>query len=457
MNYMSAFLIIFSLLLFIANIIFFAKKKYLYLFVPCMLFLPSYYGIEINSSLPLITVTRMMFVVFYLYAFINKRRTLDIKNIHWSIIPRHYLLIGGYFIFRTVANLYYIFTYSQAIKTIFFMFFEQFLFLVALYLLAPTKQELNTLIKVIVSVATVFFVIGILESLTFIRPFDALYTVSRHVMNEHYIRLGLLRATTTFGMPGMFGNMCLLVLPLILYLFNLHQQKRYLISIGLCILAIIHSGSRADILSLIILMLIYFIYVLRDKAFRLLFAKRTLIILSSLLIFSTLASIANPYYKFFYVGTAKSILNEVGFDFDIDSDAPDSNTEYGANSMRGSISRTRQLSGLIYTSRINPLFGLGSGAQNRKDVQYYWANAWHKANTYDMGIVEIFCDEGILGLCGIIAIISSLYLLCKGNRNNFLFICAYLLSTLNTVNMFSFLFLYIGLLIGAIQYIESNH
>lgn len=440
------FLFVFSIILFILNIICFVKKKYLYLFIPCMLFLPAYYGFEFNSTFPILTITRIMFLIFYLYAFINKRRNLSfsIKNIHSISVP--YKLLIGYFVLRLISNLYYVTTYGQAAKTFFLIIFEQLLFLIAIYILAPTRNELNTVVKIVIWVASLLFLIGIFESYTYTRPFDALYTVSRHVMNEHYVRLGFLRATTTFGMPGMYANMCVMILPLILYMYRKEMHKRYLFSAGLCFLAIIHAGSRSDLLYLIPILGIYFIYVLREKHDRLIFLKNLLAVLASVFIFIVAVSVIYPSARYYYSGTGKSLLNEVGFHFDLSEDAPEGSKGYGANSMRGSISRTQQFTGLIYTSRINPFFGLGSGAQVRGDVQYYWCKKWRVVKSYDLGIVEIYCDEGAVGLLGILLLLSYFAFLSRKKPAFQLLLVTYILTTLNTVNMFSYLFFYLTII-----------
>ena len=435
-------LILISLALLIANIKCFKTKKYLYLFINCMLFLPNYYGIEINDALPLITVKRMMLVAFLIYAYKNRRRDFKIKNIDFKSLPKPYYFLGGYFVFRILSNLFYVFTYEQAVKTIFFIIIEQLLLIVAVYMLAPTKEEIDILVKSIVSTATVMFVLGIIESFTHARIFDLLYTVSRYLLNERYERLGLLRSTASMGIPGMFGNMCILVLPLILYMYECSRNKKYLVSVGLCVLAIIHSGARSDIFFLIFTLGIYCIYVLRGKERRLLFGKNAMAVVLSLLIFISVLSVISPYYKYFYVGTAKSILNEVGFDFDLSEGAPDESVGFGKNA-DGGLSRTMQFSGISYAAGINPVFGLGSGAQNRGDIQYYYKNKWRVFKTYDLGVVEIFCDEGIVGLIGVVS--ALLYILLASGKNRMLqmMLAIYVMTTLSTVNMFEFLFLYI--------------
>ena len=447
----TIFLIIFSLGLLVANIICFARKKYLYLFIPCMLFLPGYYGIDFGDTFPILTVTRMMFIVFYIYAYVNRRRSFALTGLQIKSIPKEYLLLGGYFVFRIISNLRYLGTYSEAAKAIFLIIFEQLLFLIAFYMLAPTKDEIDKLLIILVRVATVFFVIGIFESVTFVRPFDALYTVSREVINEHYVRLGLLRATTTFGMPGLYANMCVLVLPIIIYVYNMYHKKRYLASIWLCILALIHTGSRADYFYLPIIFGVYVLFLLKEKGKLILFIRNTAIIVVTLFLFIGTNCAGNPYFRYFYIGTGKSILNEVGFDFDLNEGAPEGIDGYGANDKAaGSIqggtgSRKVQLTSIGYTLQKEPFLGFGAGAIDRKELKCYIAGEWRPYPAIDVGIVEAVTYEGILGLIGVTLAIVSMFLLARGNKDRLILGIVYLLTTLNTVNMYAFLFLFIVL------------
>jgi O-antigen ligase len=285
---------------------------------------------------------------------------------------------------------------------------------------------------------------GVLESLTGIRLFDALYTVSRFVLNEKQFRLGLLRATTTMELPVFYGNMCILVLPLILYLYEIYRQKKYLISMGLCMLALIHSGSRADAIFLFIVLAVFVVYVLTEKYRRVEFCKQLAAVMFSVFVFTSVLSIVNPYYRYFYTGSVKSVLNEVGFDFDLNEGAPDENIEFGKNPS-GSNSRIQQFTGLLYTARVSPIFGLGSGAQTRREIHYFTRGEWRRWHTYDLGIVEIFGDEGILGLTGVILMLLVLIIADPKNRYMQMMCLAYILTTLNTKTMYSFLLIYVML------------
>ena len=443
----AIFLGIFTLSLNIANVYLFIKKKYLYIFFPCLLFLPVYYGVEISDSLPIFSTTRIMYIILFIYTLKNKRRRIHLKSLFQKKIPREYLFIGGYFILRILSNLHYALSYSSSVKKLLLIIFEQLLLLISIYLLAPTKEEILKIIKIVVWTATVLFVIGILESIFSFRPFDALYTIFRDIYHIHYYRLGLLRATTTMFAPAVFGNMCILIMPLILFLYEKERSKKYLLISCLDILAAIHSGSRAAVLFLIVVGSAYFFYILKDKARRLLFIKNGAMIIVALLLYMTIASFCSPKLRYFYTGNVKSVLNEIGFNYDLAEDAPEGVDGFGGN-IYGSASRIRQFTGIYYVVQRHPFFGMGADAPLRKDLQFFWhtdtnKNKWIDARSYDVGIVEIFCDEGLIGLLGMCSLIIFMFLKSKNNKQYLFLIFTYLLSTLETGNMFAFLMFYI--------------
>ncbi|WP_022760625.1 O-antigen ligase family protein [Butyrivibrio sp. AD3002] len=444
------FLFIFSTLLFLANIYFFYKKKYMNLFFPCLLFLPKYYGFDISNAFPVISATRLMFIVFYIYTLVNKRNGISLQkhSISKFFSNRAIILLSGYFISRVIANMYYIGTYSEAIKTIFSLLFEQLLLLFAIYLLNPSQKEMHSVIKSVVLSASVLFVVGIFESFSFFRPFDSLYTISREMHNDYYVRLGLLRATTTLGLPVLYGNMCILILPLILYLYNTEKKRRYLAIIVLDALATVHSGSRADAIFFVFITIIYLFLKLITKDGFLTSLKNTFIVAFSLASIIFIVSIGNKYTYYFYSGSAKAVLNEFGFDFQINENAPEGVSGYGDNK-HGVTSRTFQFTGIEYAFGKNPVFGLGSGALQNGDVYYNGWGTWVPYHTYDMGIVEVLISEGILGfIAHMFLFMSIIYIYFKRrkvlSKNNFTLLAllplSYLLSTLSTANMYAFLF-----------------
>ncbi len=439
------FLLFFSFSLLLANIYCFIKKKYLYIFVPCMIFLPPYYGIEISASLPIITVSRLMYVIFYIYIVLNQKRHITFPLFQSTKLKPSpcFFFLGFYFFLRIVSNIAHIVTHIDSAKTIFHIIFEELFLIVAIYLLSPSKSELISTIKVVLWVATVLFVIGIFESFTFIRPFDSLYTVSRFLLNDHYIRLGMLRATTTMGIPNYFGNICLLILPIALFFYQQYKLKRYLLIVFLDYYAMIHSGCRSIMFFSFFVLILFFIIFCRTKSERIVFMKNFFLIAFLITIIATLLSVGNERYRYYYTGTVKSLLNEIGFNFDLSANAPDGIEGYGQNELSGSQSRFEQLSGISYTINKSPLFGFGTGAQKRNEVMYYALGKWVYADKYDIALFEIVANEGIVGLIGYIMLfVAMIYelLLLRNNEKKYysiliIEIIAYLFTTLCTINM----------------------
>ncbi len=445
------FLIIFSLALIIANIFFFKKKRYLELFIPCMLFLPEFYGIDFSASLPLLTFTRIMYIVFYIYTIFNRKRNINLKNLNIRSISKEYWLLFGYFFFRIISNLYYVTTYRWSVTAIFAILFEQLLLLIAIYVLEPSHDDFIAIVKAIVFAATILFAVGIFESFTSIRPFKYLYTVARTIHFDHYVRLGLLRSTATFAMPNFFGNMCLWVTPLIFYLHKLTGQKRYLFVFFLDLLAVIHSGCRSDMLFILFVSAVYILFSIKDKDQFVSNIKNAAFIILALAAWMILLSVFDDHYRYFYTGTIKSLLNVVGFNFDLNANAPSGVDGYGTNEL-GVESRTFQFSGIKYALSVSPLFGLGTGCQVRGDIIYYYLGQWRSIRSIDMGIVEIICSEGLIGLIGYVLlfafigfILFQLFIKKAVAREELvmatLMVLAYLLSTLSTTNIVPYLML----------------
>ncbi len=221
-------------------------------------------------------------------------------------------------------------------------------------------------------------------------------------------------------------------------------------------MAIIHSGSRSDIIFLFFVLILYFIITLKGIDRKKEFLKNAGIVIFALGLLIIFLSVRNSYYRYYYEGTAKSVLNIFGFEFNLNETAPSEMVEFGEN-VRAVKSRTFQFSGIQYAMSQNPIFGLGAGALSSDKVLYYSYDAWRVSHTYDMGIVEILISEGILGLIAYISLFTSLIIITvklykseKGFYTDkfliYLIPIAYLICTLSTANMPHFLFTFIAFL-----------
>lgn len=392
-------------------------KKYEYFFVALYPVLPNYYALEISNKLPLLTARRVM--ILFLIVYVLSRIKFRLPKFEGLSKPS-FLLLLSYFVLRLLSNFYYIFSLTEAIKTIFSICFEEILLLILFACLFTSQEKIEKAINCVIYTSFAVFSLAILESFCNINFGTVLYTVQRDLLNKHSIRLGMLRSVLTFGIPSFFATYCILLLPLIVYMYCKHKKISYLAILSLDILALIHSGCRAQ--QLILIVCLPLLVILSKKEMRKdLLQKVALSLLATLSVILVLC-LCSPKLNYFYTGTAKSLLNVVGFNFDLSSNAPEGVTGFGSNE-DGTYSRVVQFSGIPYTLSINPLFGLGSGAQNRRAIQYYWNNNWCAIATYDVGYVAIIGNEGLIGLAAYVCLLvgSLLVILRKKDENNILF------------------------------------
>ena len=427
------------------------KKRFFEFFFPMFLFLPDYYGLEISGALPILTVKRILILVLLVYVFVLYRNRFFALIKGYGIKSIHTLLIL-YFVARIGSNIRYITTYGQPLKTILSIIVEEAVLLVAFQMASPDEEECNSIIKSVVYSSAVMFALGIVESITDLRLTDALYTVSRYMLDAHYYRLGFLRSTVTMGLPSIYGNYCVMAFPLILYAYEHTKQKRFLFILLLAIMACIHSGSRAAMLfGGGMAVLGGFVYCKEPKRL-MLYLKNALIVVGSVFGLVCVLSVLSPQFETYYMGTARALLNEVGLDFEMEGEEEFKET-FGPNA-NGTLSRKAQLYGIPYVAGINFLFGLGSGAQNRGEICYYFHGEWKACYTYDIGFVQTFADEGLLGWIGYGSLFVALFVICarrysnsKAYRYFALGLIAYLFCMLASANMQSILLMYTSFII----------
>lgn len=459
------FLLAFTITLIASNIIAFKKNRYLNVFIPSILFLPQFYGIEFSEEFPILSASRMITIVFFMYAVVNRKKSFGMTfrgMNYFQETKRLMLCLSGYFLFRIIANLHYIYTNNQALKTIMSLLLEQILVVVSIYLLRPSREDINEAILVTTNIAGVMFLLGIVESIFEFRPADYLYTVSRTMLNEHFYRMDVLRATATLGLPGFYGNMCVLMIPFIVYCFRITSKLRYLILGGLCGIAIVHSGSRSDIFFGIFTLTLIAVYLFRKDEWRKVLLRYVVVLVCVIMFFCFIA-IFSERFRYFYTGTAKSVLNEVGFDFNLDEGAPEGAGGYGENA-DGTYSRVRQLTGIKYVLMNEPIFGLGAEAQKRGQVMYYSKFGWTVVRTYDVGYVQVMMDEGIVGTMGYCLLFAFVFggLACSIVKQQeidymlFLYALTYLCCMFSTANMDQYLIVLYVLVFARIIDIKAS-
>jgi len=392
-------------------------KTYEYLFVSIYTLLPDYFSFEINEHLPLFSVSRIMLLILLCYTLLRPQTRKALCNYRTFFVPFSLpsKLVIGYVVMRIISNLYYVTTYNSSVKSILSVLFEEGMMLLLLGVQFSTYEKIERAIRSIITVSGFVFALAIYESISRFNVGSLFYLAQRHLLDEYYIRLGLLRADLTFGLPSFFATYCVVMVPLILYLYEKNYEKRYLLILTLDVFAVIHTGSRAQLLFLGFMVILMFLFQKKESKLHYVKVYGQLIAISLCIVI--LLSAVSSHLRYFYIGTGKSLLNEVGFHFDLDEDAPTGVAGFGDN-QKGTSSRLWQLSGITYTLNKNPLFGLGAKAQNRGDVHYlYKPGKWVPAYTYDVAYVGIICDGGLTGLAAFCMLYLAAFLFLFKNTN----------------------------------------
>lgn len=206
----------------------------LWLFFALYLILPEYFALEISSSIPLLTGSRIILIIMILVCI--HKRIINIK------LDRSFL---AYFVILLAVNLYHLSTNSSAaIKAILTLIVEQALLYIVMKNLIMSKDVWFKGMDIMVSVSGIVSILGLVEAFFGVNVFYYLTTTSRDMLQASYERLGSLRAEAAFGHPVYFAVYLLGMLPFALYFYENTAKKKYLLIGGLNICAIFASGTR---------------------------------------------------------------------------------------------------------------------------------------------------------------------------------------------------------------------
>lgn len=386
--------------------------------------LPSYFGIELSASLPLITGTRLLILLLLIYVFLKRKRTNIV-----SVLKNEKVLIilVVYFSFRIIAEVYFLPSLAgYAIKELFSIIFEQLLVMVLIIEVITDMRIFFRCIHSLIMGATLIFCVGIIQTFTGINLAYYLNTVHRTMLQTNGLRLGLSRAEASFGHPVYFAEFCVLLIPLISYAFDVSKKKRYLFILALDIIALFLSNSRGALLPGV--MIFIFLLISKKKSVK---KKYNYFLVVSLFVMILIIFIV-PSVGTLVDTVVKSILNIFGAGFDLGSD-------YGGNS-EGLDSRASQISGIWWVVTNGALlFGLGPEAHMRGLVSYFFNNRWNNLRTIDVGYVGFFICEGLIGSIGQLALIfGMIYQSIKRRNRN---------EVMNANNSFCYCFIAYALLL----------
>lgn len=351
------------------------------LFFSLYLILPTYFAIEINQSLPLITASRVVILICAFFV-------LRIQGWQITIIKMNSLL-KIYFLLFIIVNCIHIYdTGAIAVNRLFVILYEQLLVLWIIMNLINDRFTFIKSIKVLLFSSALIAIVSIIGFIFDTNFFYFLKTVSREMTlagtTDIGYRSGLLRVEAGFGHPVYYAIYCSLMIFISFHMYNYSKNNfKYLIYFLLNVCALLLTNSRGVILAVIATFLLLFLFNNWSEK------KKYMKFVMIFVILLTLASFFSSSIRLYVSNIFKSIYVYFGF-----SDLKIEN--YGAN-LSFSNDRLMQFSGILWTLKKSPLIGFGYNAHLRGMIKYYFSGHWFPAISFDVGFVEIVCCYGIIG------------------------------------------------------------
>jgi hypothetical protein len=379
------------------------KENFIYLFVFFYPILPEYFALDLGTNLPLLTVSRILLIILFVSCVFKGDKVLK-KNKSLNIISifnknKNFLL---YFILITISNIAHI-NENASLKNLILIILEQAMLLICLIKRVDLQNSLEKCLKCLVSGSLIMGIGGIIETVSGTNLFYSLSTASRELTMANYTRLSVTRAEATFGHPISFSVYLLLVIPFIMYFFELTKKMFFKFCLIISIVSIFATISRASILILSVYMII--MVSLKPKNERILYYRMFgLALLPIIFVAILFPSLTNLFSQIVF-----SVLNILGFSFEV--------SDFGRNES-GSNSRIYQLQLVSQTISQKPLFGFGVGYVYNNVMIVSNGNKYFKVTSIDNEYLLALIEGGIVSLIGKITLYISTWLETKRTRKN---------------------------------------
>lgn len=404
------------------------------LFFALYITMPEYFAVELSGSLPLITASRFVLILMGLMLVIRRRaqisrfRQLRIRDLKLLLSEDKVLRWGlmGYFVVLLIANLAHLLAIpSETIKAVFVLVAEQYVLVWLLVLAIDTRQKVLQCLKILIYASGVVALAAAVSVAVDYNLFYFLDTVQREMLMSTYYRLGIMRAEAGFGHPVYYGAFCAAILPINMCLIEESETKTERLALSGCmalnLTGLVLSNSRGSLLAFgCILVLIVPIKIMMKIGWKMV-VRYMSILLSSVFVLITvtaLTPVGPQYLENIAESVLEAILPEQDGPSEIDPDKGETlpgeppaqdepEIEYGENA-NGLWSRMVQLTGIRWTLERSPMFGLGPDAHIRGEICYeFEENKWWSVATFDMGIVAIIGQYGLVGLLGYIMLYAG--------------------------------------------------
>lgn len=424
------------------------------LFLALYPILPDYFALELSSSLPMITGCRVLIVLLGVMLLIRQGRELlnfrknGLRALNLQLSDSYMLRFGffGYFLILLIVNATFLTKTSESIKQLFVMVAEEYAVVWMLCLILTSRKRIESAVKIMVLTSGVVAVLAALSCILDRNVFYVLNTVNREMLMSDYYRLGMLRAAVGFGHPVYYGAYCAVLFPFAMYLVETTKNKRERMVYSLCLaldfVGLILSNSRGSMLALGCLGMLVFGLHLIGKKLKHLF-KTYLPIGALALVILVLVASFSPLGIQFLSRTAGSVMDSIQSLFPVATQPTDPTEttpgetdptepteteptepteptqppiEYGEN-QDGVGSRLDQFSGITWTVAQEPLFGFGPNCHVQGNMAYmYYPNVWSHVRTFDVNVVYIIGQWGLVGLAGFLLLYGSMGFTVIGKR-----------------------------------------
>lgn len=360
-------------------------------FFSLYIILPKYFAFEFSSVFPLLTASRIILLLYFIYILTSRNFCIHKIQIENSILSFFCTILIIDIIHLFYGRLY-------VLNDIFVLLIEFFLIYFFICISIDSKEKLEKCLKIIYLSSGVVALISIIGYFYDTNFFYLLKTTQRDMlMTGNTIigyRLGNLRIEAGFSHPIYYGTYICVMIFLGLYFLSIKKTFMSFFCLLLNIIALFICSSRGCILAFLCTLVYTVIF---NKQMRFIIKYLLFLIIPFLVLFFLFDKVNEYFFSVLY-----SILIYFGIFED------NSLVNYGAN-MDFLHDRWQQLSGIKWTMMNSPFIGFGPSSHSYGLVSFY-NGEWYKSYTIDVGYIQIICDYGFLGFVVFFFLFFSVFL-----------------------------------------------
>ena len=396
------------------------KKWYLYLLFAFYAVLPEQLSIKLHESIPLVSASRVLIVVFMAFWLYDKWKTKRFR------FPKSLMVFLGISLIVSLVNLRY---GGQEIKRMFLLIFERALLVIMVADTIESREEFDRCVDFTIMGCCVMAVMGLSQTIFGYNIASALHlteTVTSFVLSD---RMGLTRAYATMNAIS-YGCYCAFMVLPIYYRLQGTGKKRYSLAFALNMVALIATFTRSAWLC--IAGIIFLVFLTRPlKMLRSLWPSVVLIVVLCIGF-----GFVQPKFGAGLLETTKSAYNTVvkvlpeewfyeeptteptveptteptveptteptepapteprGPELELDKN-------FGDNANDPTYSRMAQWTAVDYMIDDGQLlFGYGYNALQRGKICFFfdrWFDGWMVSTFLDVGLVAVITESGLIG------------------------------------------------------------